>query len=285
LIWVRPDARALFPRERTVADFFAIAFQAVRRFENRSTGRFVRDGRAFYIKLHQPRGWWPIVEELLHLRRPQTGARHEWRALRAAADCGVPTPPVVAYGEEGRTAATQRSFLITEEIAPAESLESLFAGRLPVRPGALLRRRLVIAAAGVAARLHRNGINHRDFYLGHFLIDTSCGMAELEQRPPRLFLIDLHRAQTRRAVPPRWVIKDLAGLLFSALDAELSSRDLAAFARHYAGRPLRSEMQDNVAFWRAGLRRADRLWTDCIAKFTGDRRGAICACCWDCELV
>ncbi|MST95429.1 MAG: hypothetical protein EXS33_09230 [Pedosphaera sp.] len=40
-----------------------------------------------------------------------------------------------------------------------------------------------------------------------------------------LFVIDLHRAQLRDRVPARWLVKDLGGLLFSALDCGLTRRD------------------------------------------------------------
>ena len=114
MIYVRPESNPLFSGERTVSDFLRIECEIVRRFKNRTTGRFVRNGRA-HIKVHQPSGWWPIAEDLLRLRLPQIGARSEWRRLNELRAVGIPAPPVVAFGEEGLPAsAWQRSFVVTE---------------------------------------------------------------------------------------------------------------------------------------------------------------------------
>jgi heptose I phosphotransferase len=47
--------------------------------------------------------------------------------------------------------------------------------------------------------------------------------------------MDLHRVQIRRKVPTRWLLKDLAGLYFSAWDIGLTQRDLLTFVREYKG--------------------------------------------------
>lgn len=261
MIYVRPDARPFFPTEKRVSDFTDIPCKVVRRFKNRHTGRFVRRGRAFYIKVHAPAGWWPIADDLLRLRAPQIGARSEWLALDAMCRHGIAAPPLVAYGEEGRTPASKRSFVITEEIAPAISLEDLASRRDNLAP--LLRRRLVASLADIARALHTNGINHRDFYLCHFLLTSPSGETSMDDERFQLFLIDLHRAQQRARTPRRWIVKDLAGLLFSAMDVRLSARDLALFMRRYCRTSARSAMRDNYDLWRAVVRRADRLYRKC----------------------
>ena len=87
----------------------------------------------------------------------------------------------------------------------------------------------------MARKMHRAGINHRDFYLCHFLMDEPLAL----DQAPVLHLIDLHRAQIRQNVPRRWLVKDLGGLLFSAFEKGLTSRDLLRFMRLYSDRPLR----------------------------------------------
>ncbi|MNZ51540.1 Lipopolysaccharide core heptose(I) kinase RfaP [compost metagenome] len=59
-------------------------------------------------------------------------------------------------------------------------------------------------------------------------------------------MIDLHRAQTRAAVPTRWRNKDLAALYFSALDIGLTRRDKLRFLRAYFQRPLRDSLRDEA---------------------------------------
>ncbi|MBQ11642.1 MAG: lipopolysaccharide core heptose(I) kinase RfaP [Planctomyces sp.] len=247
--------RKLFATESRVSDFSRIGDREVRSFKNRSTRRFEREGQGFYIKSHSAIGWWAILKEWLHFRRPEIGARPEWLALQAADALGIRVPEVVAFGEEGRNDASQRSFLVTREVAPAISLEELFSGgnRQQVTPAT--RRRLIRGVAEIARRLHCGGLNHRDFYLCHFLLDQSPG-----EDDPGLTLIDLHRVQQRKRVPRRWLVKDVAGLYFSALDLDLSLRERLLFIACYTRRPLREVLGRDGAFWRVVSRRAHRLY-------------------------
>lgn len=260
MIYLRKEVRELFSEERTFSDFLRIPTKCVRAFNNRHTGRFERHGRSFYIKVHRPSGWWPIAEEMLRLRKFQSGARPEWLALQEMQAIGIPAPRPVAFGECGARWATQQSFLITEEIAPAISLEEL-VNRPDIWPtSASYKRELVRAVAEIARNLHTSGMNHRDFYIGHFLLDVSQGMAAVEQKKPRLFLIDLHRAQQWRHIPRRWLVKDLGGLLFSAMDVGLTPRDFALFVRRYVGGSVRTELTRNRRFWADVTRCALKLY-------------------------
>jgi heptose I phosphotransferase len=63
-------------------------------------------------------------------------------------------------------------------------------------------------------------------------------------------VIDLHRAQIRRRTPRRWLIKDLAGLYFSALDIGLTRTDRWRFITAYEQKPLRKVLQEHQRFWR-----------------------------------
>jgi heptose I phosphotransferase len=136
---------------------------------------------------------------------------------------------------------------VTEELAPTVSLED-YSLDWASHPPPSLKRALIARVAETARRMHAAGVNHRDFYICHFLL-------HLDPPPTaerlRLSLIDLHRAQVR---PPeharRWRDKDLAALYFSALDIGLTRRDLLRFLAAYFARPLRcSQRGDGVAFW------------------------------------
>jgi heptose I phosphotransferase len=84
-------------------------------------------------------------------------------------------------------------------------------------------------------------------------------MTTVDERLPRMFLIDFHRAQIRGSVPHRWRAKDLGGLLFSAVDAEFTRRDLFNFIRAYTGEPLKLALAGNARLFRDSLRRARQL--------------------------
>lgn len=122
----------------------------------------------------------------------------------------------------------------------------------------VLKRQLLRQLADTARCLHAHGVNHRDFYLCHFLLRRdSPGLTQPGGRLD-LHLIDLHRVQQRRRMPRRWQVKDLAGLYFSALDAGLSRRDCFRFMRRYGATPLREQLQRPL--WRAVGRQAAFLY-------------------------
>ena len=124
----------------------------------------------------------------------------------------------------------------------------------------LLKRALLGQVADIARRMHGAGMNHRDFYLCHFLVrDRDCRRWSGEDALS-LVLIDLHRVQRRERVPERWLVKDLGGLLFSALDAGLTRRDLFRFVEAYEGKPWRESLSEKGVFWRKVWRNAVRLY-------------------------
>ncbi len=256
MIQFQSEMRKLFATESHVSDFLRIGGREVRCVKNRSTRWFERDGQGFYIKSHGAAGWWAVLKEWLHFRRPEVGAKPEWLALQAAAILGIRVPEVVAFGEAGSSRATQRSFLVTREIAPAISLEELFQDGSWRQISPVTRRQLIRGVAEIARRLHSGGLNHRDFYLCHFLLDQPL----VREHGPGLSLIDLHRVQQRKRVPRRWLVKDMAGLYFSALDLDLTLRERMLFIACYSGRPLREVLREDRGFWQTVSRRAHRLY-------------------------
>jgi heptose I phosphotransferase len=206
----------------------------LRALEGRRTLRTEIAGRAYYVKIHRGVGWGEILKNLSSGRLPVLGASNEWRALQRLTALGVDTMRAVAYGRRGANPARQHSFIITEELAPTISLEDYCRDWCTVPPAPTFKRALIRRVAEMARRMHRGGVNHRDFYICHFLLHLPA-----DARAPRLSLIDLHRAQVRRQVPRRWRDKDLAALYFSALEIGLTRRDFLRFLRSYFALPLR----------------------------------------------
>lgn len=232
-----------------------------RLFANRRTLRFEQDDRSYFLKWHGGIGWAEVFKNWLLLRWPVTGARPEYEAIRHCEQLGVPTMHIAGFGEKGRNPAAMESFLITDEIAPAISLEDYCRHWPTQAPARHERRALIIALAQLTRRLHEGGINHRDFYLCHWLlhIDPASGKP-VDPLSPQLALIDLHRAQKRDAVPRRWLVKDLGSLYFSAMDCGLSQRDLLLFLQHYRAGSASAEVRRNGAFWQQVQQRADALY-------------------------
>lgn len=202
----------------------------------------------YFAKIHFGVGWKEIFKNLLQGRLPVLGARNEWLAVQALHKANVPSMEAVLFCETGRNPASRRSAIITRSLEDTISLEDFYPKNI------LLKRQLINEVATMARRMHQAGINHRDFYLCHFLMDQQSEAA------PVLHLIDLHRAQIRDRVPLRWQVKDIGGLLFSAFDKPLTRRDLLRFIRCYENKALRDLLPTRRLFWRQVIHRAKKLY-------------------------
>ncbi|WP_313523714.1 lipopolysaccharide core heptose(I) kinase RfaP [Stutzerimonas kunmingensis] len=231
--------------------------QVYRELEGRRTLRTEVEGQGYFVKIHRGIGWGEIAKNLLTAKAPVLGAGQEWRAIQRLHEVGVPTMTAVAYGERGANPASQHSFIITEELAPTVSLEDFTADWLEQPPAPSLKHALIAEVARMAGTMHRAGVNHRDFYICHFLLHTEKPVTASDFR---LSLIDLHRAQVRTTTPPRWRNKDLAGLYFSAIEIGLTRGDKLRFLREYFQRPLREILRDEATLliWLEG--KAERLY-------------------------
>ncbi|MDY0358016.1 MAG: lipopolysaccharide core heptose(I) kinase RfaP, partial [Sedimentisphaerales bacterium] len=199
-----------------------LAGKVFRQMKSRKTLRFVVNGDAYFLKMHRGIGWVEIAKELLQFKRPVLGAENEWRALRLLRQIGVETMTPAAYGTKGANPASRRSFIITEELTGTESLEDFCKDWSRRPPSFRLRVALIERVASMVRQMHRHGMNHRDCYICHFHLDISPGRDRIDPERFHLYVIDLHRARIRRRVPTRWIVKDLAGLYFSAMDIGLT---------------------------------------------------------------
>lgn len=224
--------------------------------EGRVTLRFLHAGRSFFLKLHRGIGWREILKNLLQGRLPVLGAGNEYRAVQALRALGVDTLDVAAYAERGVNPARRHSMIVTDDLVGTVSLEDYCADWQRRPPPFATRVKLLLKVADSAGRMHRAGINHRDFYICHFHLDE----ATLAQALPRCYLIDLHRAQMRARTPRRWQAKDLAGLYFSAMDCGLTRRDLLRFLSRYTPGGLRVALGRDAALWREVRDKAQRLY-------------------------
>lgn len=228
--------------------------EVFRGVKDRTTLRFLSGGRAYFLKRHTGVGWKEIFKNLFSLRPPVLGAGNEYAAIRRLGELGVATLRVAGFGQRGWNPARRESFLVTEELAGMSSLEDLCRDWPRRPPDPAFKRALISEVARIARTLHDNGVNHRDFYLCHFLYDPASAL-----HAPRLYLIDLHRAQLRRRTPERWRVKDLGALYFSALDIGLTRGDRLRFLRIYRDTSFRDILTRESGFWDKVARRARAL--------------------------
>ena len=255
-----PALQEKFSGENAFDQVFATEGKIYRNFKGRKTLRFEHDGKAYFLKIHPGVGWGEIVKSLLSLKAPVLGARDEHDAILALERIGVQTMTIAGYGSRGSSPATMKSFIITEEIADSISLEELVLEGKYQALSALMRRSLIKKVAGIARAMHQNGVNHRDFYICHFLLPKSWLVENRNEVEPPLYVIDLHRTQVRGKVPLRWLEKDMAGLHFSSIDAGLTMRDRLRFMSFYENRPLRNVVRNPDGFWVKIDRKAIKLY-------------------------
>ena len=233
---------------------YALTGEVYRQTEHRRTLRCEIAGRGYFAKQHSGVAWRDIVTSWASLKRPVIGARQEYRACARLADAGVPAPRVAAFGECGASPGTQRSVVLCDALDGFVSLEDIANDwALNPRPTAV-KRRLLVAVAHLAARMHAAGVFHRDFYLCHLLANA----AKLADGEVELAVIDLHRAVVG-ADGRDARIRDLAALHYSAEAVPLAETDFARFVAAYSGQPPARAMRGQHRLW-AGVRaRAGRL--------------------------
>lgn len=260
-----PAIRQALPEEKDPFDWFLEAQGlAHREVKHRLTYETRLGGHHIFVKRHLGCGWKEVLKEWYRLRRPVVSARTEWEAAEALTAAGVPVPRVLGKGERGPYPHAVESFVVLEALEDRETLEHFKPDWMEIhgRTWVALKQALTNQIAGMVRRMHGAGINHRDLYINHFLVAREAIHRWQPGDPVQLHLIDLHRAQQRSAVPKRWLVKDLGSLLFSALDAGLTSADCARFLRVYLGRQWRDEIGRNPRLWRAVCRRAVALYRD-----------------------
>jgi heptose I phosphotransferase len=222
----------------------ALQGQVYRELENRRTLRTEVDGRGYFVKIHRGIGWGEVAKNLLTAKLPVLGAGKEFDAINRLTEVGVPTMTSVAYGERGSNPAAQHSFIVTEELAPTESMEDVSINWVKAPPEPRMKWAYIAEVARLVGMMHRAGVNHRDCYLCHFLLHTDT---PITPESFKLSVIDLHRAQTRDQITQRWRNKDLAALYFSALDIGLTRRDKMRFLKRYFQQPLRQILAEESA--------------------------------------
>lgn len=272
MLWLRDDFKRCWEGCDPFEQVETLQGKVYRQLEARKTLQFEQCGKSFFVKIHRGIGWKEILDNLIRLRAPVLGARNEWRAIKKLESLGVTTLTVVAYGEKGSNPAYQTSFIVTEDLTNTISLADLCA-EWPIHPPPFqLKLALINRVADVSRRLHQNGVNHRDYYLCHFLLYIPNGVADIDPDHLPLTLIDLHRSQIRSTTPKRWIIKDIAGLFFSAFDIGLSQRDLFRFIRVYTGLSLREAFIQYQWLWQPLERKAKKLYRRYHRKLNNGER-------------
>ncbi len=131
---------------------------------------------------------------------------------------GIDTPRTIAFGEDWHGLFEKRSFIITEKIPDAMSLEQKVPDYFYSH-----RKTFTKNLAAFVRKFHETGYRHRDLYLCHIFCN-----------PQRQFtLIDLNRVFRPAFFSQRYRIKDLAQLYYSAPGKIFTKTDRLRFFLAY----------------------------------------------------
>ena len=238
--WVSDDYRAALPGDLDDRVMHLESSDRLHAKQGRSTARVRFDSSygelSVYLKRHYRLPWTARLAALLHPGGRHSPASAEWAHLQEARRLGIAVPDPVAAGERIGPWGALESYLLVAELLGSEALNEALPGLVAsLAPDrfARLKRELIAEMAGIAARLHRARVFHKDLYLCHFFLKTGPGAA----RGRRLTLIDLHRLGEHRLTAPRWRWKDLGQLLYSTIDVPgIEDRDRLRFWSHYRRR-------------------------------------------------
>ena len=228
--------------------------EVFRKTANRITKEFTFEGDKYFIKLHYGVGWKEIFKNLIKLRVPTLGAFPEWKALKKLKSLGIYCPEPVGFYRKGINPSNIRSFLVTKSLLNTVSIEEALNKGKFQELDFPTKKRFIEKVALISRNLHNNGINHRDYYLCHFHVDSNLDPEK------EIYLIDLHRAQLRSFVPTRWASKDIGGLFHSAMGFKLTERDFYRFIKTYFQCSLNEVLRAHAKFIRTSRGRAFRMF-------------------------
>ena len=179
-----------------------------------------------------------------------SAAIRELEASNQLRIAGINTPKVISYGEQWGTLFEKRSFIITEKIADAESLErklpAYFDGPDTIE-NLKMRRNFIIQSAGFIKKFHETNYRHRDLYLSHIFYSDNG----------KFYLIDLARVFRPIILGRRFQIKDIAQVYYSAPGKHFSKTDRLRFYMAYAGQSKLTKK--DKAFIRKVINKAKRM--------------------------
>jgi heptose I phosphotransferase len=254
--YLAPQFESVWHDKDSFTEVSKLEGEIYREVKSRRTLRFKFIDRYYFAKIHFGIGWREIFKDIVQLRLPIIGARNEWDAIKKLVELDIDTMTPVAFSSQGFNPARLKSFIVTEELSDTIALEDYCKSWHKHKPEFKIKIELIRILANVSRIMHSSGMCHRDYYLCHFHLHP----ARSQDGQLKVSLIDLHRALISNRLAKRWVIKDIAGLYFSAMDIGLSNRDLYRFIRLYTSRSLREALLDSDGFWGSVNARATKLY-------------------------
>jgi tRNA A-37 threonylcarbamoyl transferase component Bud32 len=192
----------------------------------------INQDEVVYIKRYHIAGIKPLLRTVLRLNKAQKA----WRIGRGLYRKGIDTPLPIALFKCWTSCFSLEFVCITKGLPDAVDLHKAVLqvhGNTPSQKKK--KRRLIIAVAKFAARLHSNNIYHGDFSADNILVWRNESTGAI-----RVYLIDLDAVRTSYRISERRRIKNLEELGRNFLNLRtISIADRFSFIKiymvHYAG--------------------------------------------------
>jgi heptosyltransferase-2 len=203
----------------------------------------------FLKRYHLP----PLRAQLknwLNARKITSFGFYEAECIKTLRQAGVNTANVISYGQERGIIFERKSFIITEEIPRAQSLESKLPPCFynpPVLVNLKIRRAFINRLGQFIGKFHQTGYRHRDLYFSHIFYGDNN----------EFYLIDLARAFKPLIFFSRFRVKDIAEIYYSAPAKYFSATDRMRFYHSYTGR--RGLDTDDKLFIRKVINKENRI--------------------------
>lgn len=224
------------------ADAFALG-KELRRYPEKSIVRFTHAGQTYFLKRYHYSRLSIFLRAALKWNFPVFSGLVEWQRLKQLGELDFRVPEAVAAGVGG-TLLYGLSFILLKEL-PGQSFEVLLQNK---ESFSLRRQRRLARALGQwVRRFHDHGFCHKDLYLCHLFCtdEDALGMLDCER-------IEFWPG----AVPERWIVKDLAALLYSSKDLVASSVRRSFICGYW---PDKESFRGAHSLRRGILRKAERL--------------------------
>jgi len=208
------------------------------RYRNRLQFEIFNPTKTLFLKRYERPGVLTQIRNWFSHHSCKSMMSFDLEPMENLACVGINTAKVVSYGEQWGIFFETRSFIITEKIPDAESLEQKLPDcfrKHPTTENLKQRRQFIKQLSQLAKKFHDTGYRHRDFYLAHiFYSDDAI-----------FYLIDLQRVFKPWLLAERFRVKDIAELYYSAPHSTFSKTDRLRFYKWYAGKNF-LDRQDKV---------------------------------------
>ncbi|MCD4831508.1 MAG: lipopolysaccharide kinase InaA family protein [Anaerohalosphaeraceae bacterium] len=182
--------------------------------------------KRFFLKRYQNIPKFQQIKNWLAHRSRKSTMSYDVNPAEKLRAMGIDTPKTIACGQQWGRLFENRSFVITEQVQNAESLEKRLPACLTQNgdKAKIDKKKFIDSLAEFARKFHKTGYRHRDFYLCHIFYSNNG----------KFTLIDLNRLFRPILFGWRYKIKDITQLYYSSPGSVFSRTDKLRFYLRYA---------------------------------------------------